>query len=90
LQFISQSRKVVELQKIIEILNLLKYDSDLNNCITRLNIYIQELIKKGKNLKLFDKKNLQLNLEIKDTDKPEYKKDDKKIIISLNYTLMNN
>lgn len=80
----------MELNKVNEILMMLKNDSDLNNCISRLNLVIQELNQKGYKLNSFDKKNLQLNLAIEDTDKAEFKKDDDKLIISLNYSLMNN
>jgi len=80
----------LELNKVNEILMMLKNDSDLNNCISRLNLVIQELNQKGYKLNSFDKKNLQLNLAIENTDKAEFKKDDDKLIISLNYSLMNN
>lgn len=89
-EFISHSKKVLELNKVNEILIMLKNDSDLNNCISRLNLVILELNQKGYKLNSFDKKNLQLNLGIEDTDKAVYKKDDDKLIISLNYSLMNN
>jgi len=85
-----KSKKVNELNKINEILLLLKNDSDLNNCISRLNLVIQELNHKGHDIKPFDKKNFEMFIGIEDTDKAVYKQDNSKIVISINYSLMNN
>lgn len=68
---------------------MLKNDDDLNNCISRLNLVVHELNQKGHNIKSFDRKSLDLNLGIQDTDKPDFKEENSKIVITLNYSLMN-
>jgi hypothetical protein len=68
---------------------MLKNDDDLNNCISRINLVAHELNKKGFTIKLFDRKNLDLNLAIQETDKPEFNNKNSKIVITLNYSLMN-
>jgi len=87
--YINHSKKVVELSKINEILIMLRNDDDLNNCISRLNLVVHELNQKGFTIKTFDKKSLHLNLGIEDTDKPEFKNENSKIVLTLNYSLMN-
>lgn len=67
---------------------MLKKDSDLNNCISRLNLIINELNDKGYNLLPFDKKKIELNLGILNTDKPNYKPGNEHLIATLNYSLM--
>lgn len=48
---------------------MLKNGDDLNNCISRINQVAHDSNKKGFTIKLFDRKNLDLNLAIQDTDK---------------------
>ncbi len=87
--YINHSKKIVELSKINEILTMLKNDDDLNNCISRLNLFVHELNQSGHKIKFFDRKNLNLNLSIDETDKPIYRYGNDKIVITLNYSLMN-
>lgn len=68
---------------------MLKNDDDLNNCISRLNLVVHELNQKGFTIKSFDRKNLDLNLGIQDMDKPQFKNENSKIVLTLNYSLMN-
>lgn len=68
---------------------MLKNDDDLNNCISRLNLLVHELNQKGYKIKSFDRKNLDLNMAIQDTDKPEFNDENSNIIITINYSLMN-
>lgn len=68
---------------------MLKNDSDLNKCVSRLNSIINEINQKGYKIPNFDKKNMELNLGITDMDKAAFKADDSKMVITVNYSLMN-